>query len=292
MSVHQGELELFKSNKEAYTIKLNTDRHAIDAEVLGDVLLPYKKAIMASVVGMNDCQSISVDVSTIESGCIEIHSMINVLQSVINPETIPNIIGSVKSIINLFRFLKGQPPESVSSAETGFFKITNCDHATITVNQTIYNNGYLAAGAPPFGIGSGLQKEGVRSVQVFDSKGVEQVKVDACNFASMVSPSMKMQEPSAEDLIVEDELVVETIPIGAPQRKQWSFIRNGQKIKAIIKDADFISKIAGHQISFRQGDRIKARINVHSEFNPLTKCLIVKSHQILNVIKYIPVVNK
>lgn len=286
---HQDELNLFTPNQAEYTIKLNTDRHAIDAEVLSDVLLSYKKAVQTVSVGIRDCQAISVDVSAVKSGCVEIHSMIGVLQSVLNPETIPNIITTIKGVVDLYRFLKGRPPQSVIPTGTGCLTIKNCDHSTITVNQTVYQNGYAAAGTPPFGNGLGLKKEGVHSIQVFDTQGVEQAKIDECDFASMVSPTVRMSDPPTENVVAEDELVVETIPIGSPKKKKWGFIRKGQKIRAVIKDLEFIRKITEHQVSFSQGDRIKARINIHSEFNSVTQCMMVKSHQVLNVLEYIPV---
>lgn len=284
----KDELGLFKLNSANYTIKINTENHSIDAGVLGDILLSYKKSVLAVASEVHDCQSIKVDVSTVETGCIEIHSVIDVFQSVLNPETIPNIILTIKAIVQLYCFLKGKPPQAVASSENGDLIIKNCDHSTITVNQTIYK-GYIASGTPPFGKGEGLTREGVKSVQILDGKGVEQIKIDGHDLPSMTSPSSMMEDSRAEDFVVEDELVVETIPIEAPQRKQWGFIRNGQKIRAKIKDLDFIEKIKSHQISFRQGDRIKARLNIHREFNPVMQCWMVKRHQLLSVIEYIPI---
>ena len=288
MEMEQGSLELFKNNSGRYIIKFDTDKEAIDAETLADALSAYKRTVLSLASARRDSDVLFVDVDVINKGCVEIHTILTAVQSAINPETLPAIIDGIKNLVGLYRFLKGRPakkvaiPDSSDNSGANQVVITNADNAKITINNIVYKT-YVNSDTPPFGDSRNYAQDKISSVRMLDEEKNEYVRIDKSEFESFEKGRHRVDDEDIKDVEEELELVVTTIPIGAPQN-QWGFIKAGEKISAKIKDEDFIARVNRHEIMFGKGDRVRAKVLTHREFDPALNCLVVKSRKIMRVL--------
>lgn len=284
--LEQGSLELFNKNSANYIIKFDTTKESIDADTLADALISYKKTVLAMAANRHDSEEITVDVEVVEQGCIEIHTVLTAIQSVLNPETFPAIIDGVKNVVNLYKFLKGRPAKRVetgNSDSSNVVTITNAENSKIVVTNNVYNY-YTNTDTPPFGDSRKYAKDKITAVRLIDKDKNEQVRIDYEDFGCFEKSSHKIENGDGTDEELVMELVVATIPIGKP-RNQWSFFCNGESIQAKIKDESFLQKIARCEIEFAQGDRIVANVMVHKEFVSALNCFVVKHRTITRVIE-------
>lgn len=293
MNAKQGRFELFQNNTSRYIIKFETDKEAIDADILADALTAYKRTVLSLASERHDSDAMLVEVEMINKGCVEIHTILTAMQSVINPETFPAIVESIKNLVDLYKFLKGKPAkkvEPVDSASEGVSNqvvITNADNANITINNNVYNT-YINSDTPPFGDSRKYSQDAISSVRLLDENEKECVHIDKSEFESFEKGRHRVEDEDIEDQEEELELMVTTVPLGAPKNK-WGFIKVGEpgrQIMAKITDDDFIAKVERHEITFGKGDRILAKVFTHKEFDPSLNCAVPKSRTVLHVLKY------
>ena len=290
MEIEQGSLELFKNNSSRYIIKFDTAKEAIDAETLANALSAYKRTVLSFSNERRDSQALFVDVDVVNKGCVEIHTILTAVQSIINPETLPAIVDSIKSLVDLYKFLKGKPAKKIATVDSGSedaatqVVITNADNATITINNNVYKT-YVNSDTPPFGDSRNYALDEISAVRLLDENKKEHIHIDKSEFESFEKRRHRVDGDDVKDIEEELELVVTTVPLGAP-KNQWGFINAGEQIRAKITDDDFIAKVDRHEITFGKGDRMRAKVSTHKEFDPALNCVVVKSRTILRVIGY------
>lgn len=293
MDEKQGSLELFHNNSRRYIIKFDTDKEAIDADILADALSAYKRTVLSLASERHDSDRLFVDVDVINKGCVEIHTILTAIQSVINPATFPAIIESIKNLVDLYKFLKGKPVKQATPVKSGSdnslnqFVVTNADNVSITVNNNIYKT-YLVSDTPPFGDSRNYAQDKISSVRLLDEDENEYVHIDESEFGSFEKRRSRVKEDAIEWQEEELELVVTTVPLGAPRHK-WGFVNLGEpgrQIMAKIKDDAFLAKVDQHAITFGKGDRIRAMVSTHKEFDPATNCAEIKSWTVSRVLEY------
>lgn len=290
MNAEQGSLELFKSNSNRYIIKFDTEKQAIDADTLANALSAYKRTVLSFAGAQYDSEALFVDVDAVNKGCVEIHTILTAVQSVINPETLPAIVDNIKALVDLYKFLKGRPAKKVattdSDAESAVNQvvITNADNSTITIHNNVYKT-YVNSDTPPFGDSRNYVHDKITSVRMLDENRNECVRIDKSEFGSFERGRHQVNDDDIKDVEEELELVVTTVPLGAP-KNQWGFIKAGEHIKAKIKDENFIAKVDRHEITFGKGDRMRAKVLTRREFDPTLNCVVVKARMILSVIGY------
>ena len=290
MELNQGDLGLFKNNSARYIIKFDTAKAAVDADTLANALSAYKRTVLSLASERRDSEELFVDVDVVDKGCIEIHTILTAVQSVINPETLPAIVDGIKNLVGLYRFLKGRPakkvvaPDPAANSGANQVVITNADNATITINNTVYKT-YVTSDTPPFGDSRNYARDGISSVRMLDEDKKEYVRIDRSEFESFEKGRHRVDDEDIKDIEEELELVVTNIPIGSP-KNQWGFINAGEKFSAKIKDNDFIEKVDRHEITFGKGDRIRAKVSTHKEFDAALNCVVVKSRKIMRVLGY------
>ena len=290
MEIEQAGLELFQNNSGRYIIKFDTEKEAIDADTLANALSAYKHTVLSLASERHDSEVLCVDVDVINKGCVEIHTILTAVQSVINPETLPAIIDGIKNLVALYKFLKGKPAKKVAitdaspNATNNQVVITNADNATITINNNVYKT-YVNSDTPPFGDSRNYAQDKISSVRMLDENKMEYARIDKHEFESFEKRRHRVDDEDVKDVEEELELVVTNIPIGAP-KNQWGFINAGEPIRAKIKDDEFIAKVDRHEITFGKGDRIRTKVLTHKEFDPALNCVVVKSRQILRVLGY------
>ncbi len=290
MDMEQGSLVLFKENSSRYIIKFDTNKEAIDADTLADALSAYKRTVLSLARGRSDSEELFVNVDVVNKGCVEIHTILTAVQSILNPETLPAIIDGFKNLVELYKFLKGRPAKKVAPIDSNSegavsqVAITNADNATITINNNIYRT-YVNSDTPPFGDSRNYKQDKISSVRMLDENKNEYVHIEESEFGSFEKRRHQVNDDDIQDVKEELELVVTTVPLGAP-KNQWGFVNEGKQIKAKIKDNDFIGKVNRHEITFGKGDRMQAEVLTHKEFDPALNCVIVKSWTILRVLGY------
>lgn len=290
MNAEQGSLELFKSNSNRYIIKFDTEKQTIDADTLANALSAYKRTVLSLASERHDSEELFVDVDVVNKGCVEIHTILTAVQSIINPETLPAIVECFKKLVDLYKFLKGKPAKKVatvdssSNGEVSKVEITNADNATITINNNVYKT-YINSNMPPFGDSRNYARDKISSIRMLDAdKKEEYVHIDKSEFKSFEKGRHRVDDDDIQDVEEELELVVTTVPLGAP-KKQWEFINaEGDQIRAKIKDDDFIAKVERREITFGKGDRMRTKVLTHKEFNPALNCVAVKSRTIVRVL--------
>ena len=286
--MEQGSLELFKSNSSRYIIKFDTTKEAIDADTLANALSAYKRTVLSLASERRDSEELLVDVDVVNKGCVEIHTILTAVQSIINPETLPAIVDGIKNLVDLYKFLKGRPAKKVATVDSesalNQVVITNADNVNMTTNNYVYKT-YVSSDTPPFGDSRNYVQDKISAVRMLDENKNEYIHIDKSEFESFEKGRHRVDDDDIKDVEEELELVVTTVPLGAP-KNQWGFINAGEQIRAKIKDNDFIVKVERHEITFGKGDRMRAKVLTHRVFDPTLNCVVVKARTILRVIEY------
>ncbi len=290
MNVGQDNLTLFKNNSSRYVIKFDTEKEAIDADTLANALSAYKRTVLSLAGERHDSEELFVDVDVVNKGCVEIHTILTAVQSIINPETLPAIVTGIKNLVDLYKFLKGRPAKKVVKVDSdpkgvvNQVVITNADNANITINNNVYTT-YVNSDTPPFGDSRNYARDKISSVRMLDENKNEYVHIDKSEFESFEKGRHRVDDDGSKDVEEELELVVTKVPLGAP-KNQWDFISAGEQIRAKIKDDDFIARVERHEITFGKGDRMRTKVLTHKEFDPTLNCVVNKSRTILRVLGY------
>lgn len=70
-------------------------------------------------------------------------------------------------------------------------------------------------------------------------------------------------------------------------RRKWEFAWKGIKISASVSDDKFWNKMASGQVSIKQGDSIKASLQIIQVLDPYSKVFFNESYEVVEVIEYI-----
>ena len=290
MELEQCDLNLFKNNSGHFIIKFDTSKESIDAATLANALGAYKRTILSLTENCHDNEMLLVEVDGVNKGCLEIHTILTVVQSVLNPDTLPVIVDGIKALVNLYKFLKGFPAKKVVALDSNNKEsmnqvvITNADNATIVINNNVYNT-YANSDTPPFGDSRYYAQDKISSVRMLDDSNREYVRIDKSEFGSFEKRRHRVDEEGCEDTQEMLDLIVAKIPLDAP-KNQWGFIYEGRRINAKIKDENFIDDVNQHKVTFGKGDGIQARVLIHKEYDCSLNSVVIRSYTILKVLGY------
>lgn len=261
-------------------IKFDVEKSELDAKLMGESLLAFHSTI--SVLAQQDAAvSSGVVVRTVTSGCIEIHAaaywVVQNISAITNVSQ--HIIENLKQLVNLYKFLKAQSPKSVKHDDVGnTVKIENHigDHAVF--NACTFNS-YTNLATPPFGEGSELTRNKVRSVTVLDEGNKtpdgspsECVTIAATELQYLVSCAKTATKDTDVVKSEETQIVVATVPLHSPKNK-WSFIHDGSTISAKIYDEAFLAKIERGAVSFSRGVQLDVVLQTRKRYDPSLSCM-------------------
>lgn len=266
-------------------IKFNTEKHSIDAAVVGNALLDLKHTIERIAAERPEIEETRFEIQTVSSGCVEIGTIIEVLQSIANPETLSYIGTVIKDLFSLFRFLRGKKAKKIENKNETEKVVTREDGATQVFNNCVINV-FSQSNVSPLGDLTNLSSTGTKSVSVRFGKTEELVRIEKDEFASFGKKPTDEEIGTEKFEETEEVLTISKIPISKPERAQWGFIQGGDSISAKIVDDKFTNQINTHQISFSQGDRIRALVRKRLVFDEVKKCFVTKSRQILSVLEF------
>ena len=98
----------------AIILKFETTEHCLDATLMGKTLLAFSSSIVG-LANSEHLEGTKVSVCTVQSGCIEIGAVISTLQTAgANLAYISALLEHLKSLYELFSFLKGLPPKTTT----------------------------------------------------------------------------------------------------------------------------------------------------------------------------------
>lgn len=116
------------------------------------------------------------------------------------------------------------------------------------------------------------------------------VQIPRDKFAILANPPEVTQDGSRRRPQDVDAVVIVLKPWVDASRHKWSFEWNGVPISAYVSDSEFLARIKRHEISFGNGDAIKAKIHYFQDFDENLGVWVndVNSFEVTEVQKYLP----
>ena len=271
----------------AIILKFETTEHCLDATLMGKTLLAFSSSIVG-LANSEHLEGTKVSVCTVQSGCIEIGAVISTLQTAgANLAYISALWEHLKSLYELFSFLKGLPPKTTTPTGNQI-TVENQFGQHATFNNSIVNQ-YIISSSTPFGDGKDLLLDkNLSGVTVLDGDRHPILSVPRNEFKNLV-PYKKISHNQSEQI---DEqvllLTIATVNLDNPY-KSWSFIdETGLRFSAHIEDESFIAGISSGAVAFRQGDKIQCRMETIKKFNAILNTFEIKRRNIKEILYYAP----
>ena len=291
-NIEQLELLPTSIDSNKVVLKFETTEHAIDATLVANTLLAFDKTIKG-FADFENLPGITVDVENIKSGCIEIGAIISIAQALEHSaEYITSLWAYLKELYLLYKFLRGQPPAKVEK-ENGKNNVTIENHigekatySTITYNQYVFN------GPTIFGNGEDILKNpNISELKLLDGEKNIILQVPRAEFSNIV-PFKKVPKDKLEQISeAVCDFTIETVPLGKPQAI-WKFVgEDGNRFSAKIQDDNFIHRIRSGAIAFKQGDKMKCKLEIRKHFDVSQNTFVTDKIIIKEVIQYTPKVH-
>lgn len=165
-------------------------------------------------------------------------------------------VGGGTGLLWLIRKLKGRTPERIEKLPKGVFRLT-LEGESIEVPMQLLNaySDIQVRKALEKIVAKPLEREGIDEVCFIEKDVVERVaKSDAASFRAPEPPS---------DILVEDErrVAYSIRDLSFEEDGQWKLYDGSNPIKAIIEDADFLSKVDANDIRFAKHDVLLCRVH-------------------------------
>ena len=202
---------------------------------------------------------------------------------------------TIKTVLDVVEFLRGQKPEAIQRQPDGTVKISGPNGAQINVpgtvanlylNPTITNNYFYAFG------GNNMDRQGVEGLSTF-IKGDEVQTKQFLPKEEVVQNLKPYSEPLPLPPKVET-VVNETVQYLNPKEGTYgsaegvTFLPAGKKrggFKARIADENFLARFHSGQVRFYQDDLLKARVKTEQKLNNGTTS---SKHEIVEILSYEP----
>lgn len=231
--------------------------HEMDIEVLATSLLSLKSLIERTNTVLNGRNaSVAVKVKAgFQEGSLEAQIIVEYLGMVL--PVLPQAVQTIRELIMLRRFLKGQPPQHVERTGDGNMAITNSDGGTQIFHGPVYNISGNATIISDLGKTMTPLTQGINEIK-FITPGKDG-KADDVTIASESDKEALI--PSVDD-IVEESTVRCNLEILTPNTdgspNDWRFYdpENDVTFRASLADDTFLQSVISGNRSFRHGDMI------------------------------------
>lgn len=226
-----------------------TDDNEIEVDVLANSLLSFKNLIDQTNGFINRRQPIAVKVKGFHSG-----SFVTTLAvEYIAPFTplVPEIVNSIKSLVELKTFLDGAPSKAMTPREDGMVEIKNVNgnvyvttnHVVAMHNSAPVTNSLRQALEP--------LEHGITSVSI--NPGPESVQISSEEKKRALPASTGSEESFSE--FRELEVLTPNID-GKPAKWRFYDPEDETEFLADIMDETFLADVRSKKYAFRQGDMI------------------------------------
>lgn len=268
-------------------IKFETTNHSISAILMAKTLLAFNSSVMG-FAEIEHLDSPGVSVKTVKSGCIEIGAVISSLKFAgVTLDYMKNILENLKSLYDLYVFLKGAPPAKTTQKPQQVL-VQNSEGATQTFSSCVFNQ-YMNCSNTFIGNGEDLlQDPSLSSISILDEQRNPKVTIPRDKFVDLVPykklPSVRSEQIDEKECL----LTIATINLNKPKEK-WKFLdEDGNFFVAKIQDDSFIKKVLSGLVAFRQGDKFKCAVEIQKKFDPFLDSYVVKQRIITHVLQHYP----
>lgn len=273
-----------------YIFKYNGDLEGIDINTLVTSQFHFSAIITEIKNQLYPEADLKIKIQSFKDGSFEVHQIVEAVATgfftLQGLGVIENTFSIIGNILNIKTFLKDNKADSVK-AEGPSSVIINFNGNNITVDKDafkIYQNSHVinnALGANGRLLDNDEEIEGFELI----NKATDNVvfKVDRTDFNSLSTAN-----PYLEDVISEDvkQTIIhifrwETMP---NKNSKWSFIYNKRKISnVIIRDVEFLQKVAREKIRFGGGDGLLVDLLIKLKKDEILDLYIEDRFEVLKV---------
>lgn len=281
----QQELLPDVSESQEITIKFDTTANSLDAVLMANTLLSFNDSV-SGIAKFDNIHGTKVEIRDVKTGCIEIGAIVSALQMAGGSlNYLATLWSNLKSLYELYTFLRGQPPKKTIKQEKATLVENNFGQQNNFPNCVF--NQYIYSPNPIVGNGDDLLRDSkLSAVSILDKDRNPIISIPRDNFSALVPYKKPAKKPSDQVEIQENLLTIATVNLDNP-RKNWKFIdQEGLSFSAKITDESFISQIESGVIAFRQGDKIKCRLEITRSFDASLDVLVIASRKIIEILNY------
>jgi hypothetical protein len=274
-------------------IKFDGQTHQIEANTLINSLIHFTTIVQEVNKDLSTGGRVDVKVNALPEGSflchITVESIIDAAQMVFNKENIimaAQIIGAVKGIYEIGKFLKGKKPEQVKTTETST-TIINHEGDSITINNptiNIYTNNRTVREALAEEFETLDNDPNVTGFELLDKEDKPLVRIEKQEFYAIAN-SDDLNEVFAEKTVTKKAML--NIVKLSFENMKWDFYFEGNKIHARIADLEFITRIENGE-RFAKGDLLEVELEINQVFEKTVDTFINKGYSITKVINHIP----
>ena len=281
----QQELLPDVSESQEITIKFDTAANSLDAVLMANTLLSFNNSV-SGIAKFDNILGTKVEIKDVKTGCIEVGAIVSALQAAgCSLNYLATLWSSLKSLYELYTFLRGQPPKKITKQRNDTLVENNFGQQNSFPNCVI--NQYIYSSSPIVGNGEDLLRDKMLSaVSILDKERHPIISIPRNNFSALVPYKKPSKDPDDQTEVQENLLTIATVSLDNP-RKNWKFIdQDGLSFSAKITDENFISQIESGAIAFCQGDKIKCRLEITKRFDASLDVLVIAGRKIIEILNY------
>lgn len=235
-------------------------RGMMDAYQASDALTGVAKfsEIVAAEIYGPDCK-VKAHIQGFSRGSAEFQiffDLINVSGELLAMLSAPNgLFDTIKSVIEFYKFLKGEPPKSTKKAETGGMIVENNEGDITQVNGNVYNvtlNLNSGDALEKF-VKKGLRAENDELSMVYRGEEIAHVAGGDSKYFKTLPMGQKLSENQTEMVV----------RIAAPilhGNARWKFHDGRGMLSAEIEDLNFLERVHDGSERFGAGDVLRVRM--------------------------------
>jgi hypothetical protein len=282
-----------KENTELLSLTLKTPESAADAAAVASMLRALVVLIEEARSELKVQGEFMVRVNPFKEGSLEIPVQIFVVGAAaslftFNPD-LAKILDTLKSIFELKKYFKGQPPSEKSlqdSANVGNIIIKDSQNVVINIIQHRRVDEALDQA------GQDLEKDksltGMKLVN--ESSGEEIANIAREDFKYLRTPGNGQEtEDVPQDRIRTVEALLTIHSPVLQGTAKWKFLYEGKQVSISIKDERFLEKVSNGVEAFRNGDRLKVELEIGEKYvASIQDYERTNQYSILTVLEHIP----
>jgi len=242
----------------------NFDRGQMDAYLAADALVGFAKLaeISGTMAYGRECK-VNAQIHGFSRGSSELKLLVDVVNisaqffaMVAAPNDIFNLISGA---IELFKFLKGEPPKSVKKADNAAYDggvvVENNFGETTVVNGNVFNivMNESAGDAVEKFIRKSVKKDGDAIDVLYNGKSIAKVAGEEGQYFRRLPAGEKLAEYTAEMVVRIASPVLEGT-------SRWKFHDGRGLLSASIEDEDFLERVSEGKERFGAGDILRVRM--------------------------------
>lgn len=267
----------------------------IEISILVDSIKSIANVIYGINRELNTGESIQIEVSSIENGSfivfLRLKSFFQNLRRTVftsnNISTTANIIAIVGGIYGLIVFLKGSPPEVANKGQEKVV-VTNKDGEVTIVDRRVYNI-YIGNNEVHNNAVNSIEiiqkDDRITKFEILDKRHQSLAIIPKSAFSAITSKENRSDTPQTRTVVKQGILNIETLSFD--HKVKWTFIYEGHKISAKIRDGEF-TKVIDSGEQFAKGDKLEAEIEIGQEYDNSVDVYVIKSYTIIRIISHIP----